>query len=151
MMLVLAGGYLVHHLSSKEDAPSRDFTELEFAGADEEHTGSCYSLSTVLVANRGFNGAVRTWTSPRENAWTLALDSVVQSYGGPVQISRKLTFEKAGTQVRLVSVEASEELPTGLKHNIDALLEGTRELRSTPIERCQQEGATGYLFVRPRR
>jgi len=39
MMLVIAGGYLVYHLSSKEDAPSRDFTELEFAGDDYKHTG----------------------------------------------------------------------------------------------------------------
>ena len=151
MLLVIAAGYLIHHLSSKEDAPPGDFIGLEFAGADEEHTGSCYALRTVLVANRRFSGAVRTWTTPRENAWTLALDSIVQGYGGPAQISQKFTFEKAGTQVRLVSVETSEGLPTDLKHNIDVLLDGPRELRSTPIERCQQEGTTGYLFERPRR
>ena len=74
MMLVIAGGYLVYHLSSKEDAPSRDFTELEFAGADYQHTGSCYSLRTVLNTNRFFSDATRSWSSPREDAWTLALD-----------------------------------------------------------------------------
>jgi len=62
MLLVMAGGYLVYHLSSKEDAPSRDFTELEFAGADYQQTGSCYSLSTVLVTNRFFSGAARSWS-----------------------------------------------------------------------------------------
>ena len=151
MLLVMVGGYLVYHLSSKEDAPSRDFTELEFGGADDVNTGSCYSLSTVLIANRASNNAVRTWTSPRKDAWTLALDSIVQGYGGPTQISQKLTFEKHGDQVRLVSVEASEKLPTDLKVNIDALLEGPREMQSTPVDRCQKEGATGYLFVAPRR
>jgi hypothetical protein len=151
MILVMAGVYLIHHLTSKEDAPSREFTELEFAGADYQHTGSCYSLSTVLVVNRFFSGAVRSWSSPREDAWTLALDSIVQGNGGPTQISRKFTFEKDGDQVRLASVEASEKLPTDLKTNVDVLLESPRALRSTPVERCQKEGATGYLFVAPRR
>ena len=151
MMLVIAGGYLVYHLSSKEDAPSRDFTELEFAGADYQHTGSCYSLRTVLNTNRFFSDATRSWSSPREDAWTLALDSIVQGNGGPTQISQKFTFEKDGNQVHLASVEASERLPTDLKTNVDALLESPRALRSTPIERCQKEDATGYLFVAPRR
>jgi hypothetical protein len=151
MLLVMAGTYLAYHLSSKEDAPSREFTELEFAGADEEHTGSCYSLSTVLIANRAFSGAVRTWSSPRKDEWTLALDSIVQGNGGPLQISQKFTFEKSGEQVRLVWVEASEKMPTDLKLNIDALLENPRALNSTPVERCQKEGATGYLFTAPRR
>jgi hypothetical protein len=151
MLLVMAGGYLVYHLSSKEVGPSRDFTELEFAGADDEHTGSCYSLRTVLVTNRAFSGAARTWTSPREDAWTLALDNIVQGYGGPTQVSQKFTFEKHGDQVRLASVEASEHLPTDLKLNIDALLEKPAALRSIPIERCQKAGATGYLFAGPRR
>jgi len=151
MVLVIAVGFLIHRLTSKEAAPPRDFTELEFAGADEAHTGSCYSLRTVLNTNRMFSGAVRTWTSPREDAWTLALDNVVQADGGPMQFSQKFDFEKHGDQVRLVSVEASEKLPTDLKVNIDALLERPRTIPSTPIERCQKEGATGYLFVAPRR
>jgi len=74
----------------------------------------------------------------------------VQGNGGPTQISQKFTFEKDGDQVRLASVQASGKLPTDLKTNVDALLESPRALRSTPIERCQKEGATGYLFVAPR-
>ncbi len=53
--------------------------------------------------------------------------------------------------MHLASVKASENLPTDLKTNVDALLESPRALRSTPVERCQKEGATGYLFVAPRR
>ena len=151
MMLVMAVGLLIHHLASKEDAPSRDFTELEFAGADDDHTGSCYSLSTVLIANRLFSGAVRTWTSPYKGAWTLALDNIEQGERGPIQLSQKFTFEKFDDRVRLVEVEASDPLPTDLKVNIDALLERPGTMRSTPVERCQQQGATGYLFVAPRR
>ena len=96
MLLVMVGGYLIYHLSSKEDAPSREFTNLEFAGADEDHTGSCYSLDTVLFASRAFNKAARTWTSPREDTWTLTLDDVVQGYAGPQSIFQKFTFEKQG-------------------------------------------------------
>jgi hypothetical protein len=151
MLLVMVGGYLVYHLSSKEDAPSREFTELEFAGADPDHTGSCYSLDTVLFANRAANKAVRTWTSPREGTWTLSLDDVVQGYGGPQSIFQKLTFEKHGDQIHLVSVEASEKISTDLKSNIDELVDGPSDLRSTPIERCQKEGAKSYRFRPSRR
>jgi hypothetical protein len=151
MALVIAVGFLINHLTSKEGAPPSEFTELEFAGADEGQTGSCYSLRTVLNTNRMFSGAVRTWASPREDAWTLALDNIVQGAGGPLQFSQKFAFEKHGEQVRLVSVEASEKLPTDPKVYIDAFLERPRTIPSTPIERCQKEGATGYLFVAPRR
>ena len=150
-LLVMVGGYMIHHLTSKEDAPPREFTDLEFAGADADHTGSCYSLDTVLFAQRAYNKAVRSWTSPREDAWTLALEDVVQGYAGPQSISQKFTFEKHGNQIRLVSIEASEKISTDLETNIDDLLEGPRDLGSTPVERCQKEGATGYKFRPPRR
>jgi hypothetical protein len=63
---------------------------------------------------------------------------------------QKYTFEKFGDQVRLVAMEASKGLDTELAHSVDALLESPNERHSTPIERCQQPGATGYHYV-PRR
>ena len=63
MLLVMVGGFAIYRGMAKDDAPSRDFLELEFAGADAGHTGSCYSLSTVLIANGVFGGAARTWTA----------------------------------------------------------------------------------------
>lgn len=150
MLLVIVGGFAIFRMSATEEAPSREFTELEFAGADDAHTGSCYSLSTVLIANRAYGNASRTWTKPRDDAWTLMLDAVVQGNGGPVRLFQKLTFEKHADRVRLVRVEASENLDSGLKHNIDELLEAPKTLRSTPVDRCLAAGATGYLFT-PRR
>jgi hypothetical protein len=147
MLLVIAGGFMFYRLSSSDAAPPLEFTELEFAGGDNEHTGSCYSLNTVLIANRGKGGPVRTWTAPRDDAWTLMLEAVVQEHGGPVRWFQKLTFEKHDEQVRLVHVEASENFDTGLKYNIDGLLEAPKAFRSTPIDRCLTPGATGYLFV----
>lgn len=149
-LLVIVGGFAIYRMTSTDDTPSREFTALEFAGADDEHTGSCYSLSTVLIANRAYNNASRTWTKPREDVWTLMLDAVVQGNGGPVRWFQKFTFEKHAEQVRLVRVEASRDLDTGLKHNIDELLEAPAALRSTPVDRCLAPDATGYLFT-PRR
>jgi hypothetical protein len=150
MLLVMVGGFLIHRYLSKEEAPPREFTELEFAGADPERAGSCYSLSTVLIANRTTGGAARTWTKPRDGAWSLMLDAVTQGYGGPVRVFQKFTFEKAGGQVRLVDVEAAKGMKTGIKENVDELLEMPNALHSTPVDRCQSPGAAGYLFV-PRR
>jgi hypothetical protein len=146
MLLVVFGGLAIYRGMSKEDAPSRDYLELEFAGADADHTGSCYSLSTVLIANGVFGGATRTWKSVSEDSWQLEVETVTQGYGGPVHEFQKFTFEKAGEQVRLTAVEASKGRPTDVAKNIDLLLEAPQGLRSTPVNRCQQQGATGYLF-----
>jgi hypothetical protein len=143
MLLVMVGGFLTIRYMHREEGPSRKFTELELAD-------SCYSLSTVLIANRFLSGASRTWTTPREDAWTLKLDDVVQGNGGPVRMFQKFTFEKFGNQVRLVEMEASEGLGTNLTDNLDTLLETPNERHSTPVERCQEPGATGYHF-KPKR
>jgi len=143
MLLVIVGGFLTVRFTSREEGPSRDFTELEFAD-------SCYSLSTVLISNRFLSGASRTWNAPRDDAWTLKLDEIVQGPGGPTRIYEKFTFEQDGAQVRLVSMEASAGLDTDLAHNLDTLLEVPNDRHSTPVDRCQEPGATGYHFV-PRR
>lgn len=150
MMLVLAGGFLAYRLMGSEDAPSRDFTALEFAGADEDHTGSCYSLDTVLVASRIGSPAARTWTSPREDVWVLLVDDVVQGNGGPVRVFQKYTFEKDGNQVRLTSVDGSKGQSTDVDENIDELVGTALARGSTPIDRCLEPGATGYNF-KPKR
>ncbi len=149
MLLVMVGGFLIHRALSKEDAPARDFLQLELAGADAEHTGSCYALSTVLIANLPFSTATRTWTL-RDDAWTLTLEEVAQGQGGPVRVFQKFTFEKHDDRVRLVSVEASQGLPTEVGPNIDDLLRAPNARHSTPVDRCLDPGAAHYRF-RPRR
>ena len=147
MMLVMVVGFVAYRLSSQDEAPPRDFLELEFAGADGAHTGSCYSLSTVLIAGRPQGDGTRTWTPAGEDAWTLLLDDVVQGNGGPVRMFQKFDFEKHGDLVRLVRVETSENLDPDLKRNIDELVSMPKARRSTPVDRCLEPGATGYLFV----
>jgi len=149
MLLVMVGGFVVYKGMSKDDAPSRDFTELELAAGDAEHTGTCYALSTVLVANGVFGNALRTWTAPdkdNEAKWILTLESVQQGYQGPVHEFRKFTFEQVGQQVRLTSVEASKGLPTEIDANIDGLLEAPHGMNSTPVDRCAKAGAPGYQY-----
>jgi hypothetical protein len=104
----------------------------------------------VLIANRMTGGTARTWTKPRDGAWSLMLDAVAQGNGGPVRIFQKFTFEKAGEQVQLVDVEAAEGMKTGIKENVDELLEMPNARHSTPVDRCLTPGAAGYQFV-PRR
>jgi hypothetical protein len=147
MMLVVYGGFLWVRGTSSEKTPSREFAELELAGADADHTGSCYSLSTVLVANGIFGKAPRTWIpGSNQNLWTLSLESIQQGYAGPVHDYQKYTFEKMGEQVRLVSVDVAKGRPADLKSNIDDLLNSPNALGSTPVDRCLKEGGTGYLY-----
>ena len=147
MLLVMVGGFAIYRATSKEEVPARDFVELEFAGADAGHTGSCYSLSTVLVANGVFGGATRTWKTAGDEAWTLGLETVSQSYNGPVHEFQNFTFERSGNQVRLKSVEASAGRPTDVGKNIDLLLEAPAARHSTPVGRCAKSGATGYHYT----
>ena len=147
MLLVMVGGFLAMRLSSKEVAPSHDFTKLEFAGADVDRNGTCYSLDTVLIANRIVNDDSRTWVSPRKGVWTLKLDKIVQGYGGPERTFHEYTFEQFEEQVRLTSVEASKGLPTGTGENIDLLIDAPRLIHSTMVDRCLVPGATGYKYA----
>jgi hypothetical protein len=149
MLLVIVGGFTIYKATSKEDAPSRDFTGLELAANDEDHTGTCYELSTLLIANGVFGNAVYTWTAPdpdNENKWTLELEKVVQGYNGPIRVFQNFTFEKFGEQVRLISVEASEGIPTELDRNLDGLIAGAHARNSTPVDRCLKDGGTGYQY-----
>jgi len=152
-LLVMVGGYFIHKQMTNDDAPSRAFTELELASEDIDRSGTCYALSTVLIANGVFGNALRTWTAPEkdnEDKWTLTLETVQQGYNGPQHQFQKFTFERAGEQVRLVSVEASKGIPTGITANIDRLLEAPHGRKSTPVDRCLGENATGYQYPPPK-
>lgn len=149
MVLVMVGGFMTWRALHSDDKPSREFTELELAADDENHTGTCYALSTVLVANGIYGNAARTWTAPEEknhDKWTLILESVVEGPNGPVHQFQNFTFERIGEQVRLVKVEASEGFPTALGANIDRLLEAPHDRKSTPVDRCLKDGGKGYKF-----
>ena len=149
MMLVLAGGFLLYRTVGSAKAPSRDFVELELAADDADHSGTCYSLSTVLVANGVFGNVLRTWNKPdphRKDKWTLVLENVRQDYNGPVHEFQNFTFEKFGDEVRLVLVEASSGYPTDVTKNLDNLLSAPHARKSTPVDRCLKDGATGYQY-----
>jgi hypothetical protein len=149
MLLVMVGGFAIYKFTSKATAPPRAYTDLELAAGDAGHTGTCYALSTVLVANGVFGNALRTWSAPdqkNEDKWMLTLENVQQGYNGPVHVFQKFTFVRSGEQVRLDSVEASEGLPTEVAANIDKLLEAPHVRKSTPVDRCLAPGATGYQF-----
>lgn len=144
MLAVMACGFLITKQCSADKLPPRDFIEREFAAGDE--SGSCYSLSTILAANRVVSASTSTWDSPRNGTWRLKLESVIQGYGGPEHLFRTLTFEQSGDRVRLVSVDASKNQPDTIQSNVDDLLDAPTALSSTPVDRCGKNGGTGYRF-----
>jgi hypothetical protein len=153
MLLFVVGGFTIYKAMSKDDSPSRKFAELELAANDEDHTGTCYSLSTVLIANGVFGNAARTWSAPdapdgkkNDRKWTLELENVVQGFNGPTREFQKFTFEQVGEQVRLVAVDASKGRSTELDWNIDQLIEAAHARQSTPVDRCLKDGGTGYRY-----
>jgi hypothetical protein len=123
--------------------------ELELAAGDAADTGTCYSLSTVLIADGALGDAARSWSAPkgsRGGEWTLLLENVRQGYRGPEREFREFTFVRHGEQVWLVAVEASKGHPTEVRATIDDLLQAPHARRSTPVDRCRQPGANGYQF-----
>jgi hypothetical protein len=150
MMLVMVLGFFAHRALSDRDSPPRSFLELELAGADRDHTGSCYALSTVLVANGWWGDVPHHWESKHEDVWTFVVEDVHQGYNGPTHEFRKLTFEKRDGKARLMFFDASKGIDTDLEDNLDKLLQAPNTRGSTPVDRCLAPGATGYRFERKR-
>jgi hypothetical protein len=148
-LLVMIGGYGLHRALSKPDTPPREFTELEFAGPVYTKKGSCYSLSTIIIANAAWSSATRSWTPRADGLWELTVEELQQGYGGPRHVFQKLTFQKRDQLVHLAAVDASEGLSRELNATIDSLLEAPNERHSTPVDRCRI-AADGYAF-QPRR
>lgn len=149
MLLVMVGGFAAYKLMGAQDTPSHAFTDLELAAADSEHTGTCYALSTILIANGVNRTAVRTWSKPDkddDDEWRLMLEDVAQGPNGPVRVFQQFTFTRHGQQLWLTDVDASEGTSTDLARNIDRLLDGPHGMRSTPVDRCNAAGARGYQF-----
>lgn len=148
MLLVIIGGYGLYRLGATPDSPPRKFLDSELAGADKDHTGSCYALSTVIVANLAHTSVVASWKPDGEDAWTLSLDELSHGGGVPVHFYQHLTFRQHGDRVRLIEVDASEGQSTEIDANLDALLIAPNERRSTPTDRCREPGAAGYNYRR---
>jgi hypothetical protein len=144
--LTMVVGFLAYRAAHKEDAPSRDFTELELSLPGQE--GSCYSLSTTFIANGLYGNAPRTWKKVGDDSWALTAERVIQGYGGPSREFTTWTFEKHGKAVELVKVDASQGLPQDPAASLENLLSAPNSMHSTPVDRCLEPGATGYLFKR---
>ena len=149
MMLVVAGGIGLYRYTHAPTSPPRDFLNLEFAG--NEDMGSCYSLSTVIVANMIFNSSMLKWEPDGKDTWVLRMDDVQESGRGPVHVYQHYTFRQEGDQAHLVFIDASEGQDTDVPANIDGLLQAPNERRSTPVDRCKEAGAEGYHFIRKRK
>lgn len=148
MLLVVVGGFALYRMSAKPAAPPRHFLDLELAGADADHTGSCYSVSTVIIAYTAFTDTQLQWTAADDDSWKLSIENVLNGPRGPEHWFQHLTFREQAGQARLVSVDVSKGQETSVNAHIDALLEAPRQRHSTPVDRCLEPGALGYRFKR---
>jgi len=146
MLLLVVVGFLLYRSTSGDKTPAREFTETELAGPAPDYQGTCYALSTVIIANGVFGNVPRAWTSPRKGAWTLTLENVTQGAGGPVREFQTWTFEQHDAQIRLIEADASPQYPKDITENIDRLLVAPNRRGSTPVDRCLKDGGSGYNF-----
>jgi hypothetical protein len=146
MLLVIVVGLTGYAGLSRDAAPSRDFTDLELSLPGQ--AGSCYALGTLLVANGIDRNGARTWKKAGDDAWRLTVERVVQGYAGPEREFSTWTFEKRGKAIELTAVEASQGQPQDPATSIEQLLSAPNSLHSTPVERCREPGAAGYLYTR---
>lgn len=146
MLLLVVLAFTGYRMTHRPDAPSRDFMDLELSLPGEE--GSCYSLSTTLIANRLFGATSRTWQRAGDDAWRLTVERVIQGYGGPTREYSTWTFERHGKAVELTKVDASKDMPQEPAASLDALLDAPNSIHSTPVDRCREPGAAGYRFKR---
>jgi hypothetical protein len=147
MLLAIVGGFALHRAFSEPEAPPRSFLDLELAAPQtaEGHRGTCFSLSTVIIANTRLRSLTVDWRPAHDDAWRLALEEIVQGERGPVHVYQRYTFQQRDELVELVDAEVSEGIDPDLTANLDALLEAPNE-RATPVDRCLEPGAVGYKF-----
>jgi hypothetical protein len=146
VLLTMVVGFMAYRAFAKEDAPSREFTDLELSLPGEE--GSCYSLSTTFIANGVFGKLPRTWKKVGEKEWQLTVERVIQGYNGPTREFTTWTFGAHGKAVELKKVEASQGLPQEPAASLAQLLSAPNAMHSTPVDRCLETGATGFLYER---
>jgi hypothetical protein len=149
LAIVTALAFLAFRLfGSNETTPPRDLLELELTAADREHTGTCYSLSTVLIANTvGYSNATVSWHQVDSDTWTRRSEEMVQSTRGPTHIWQSITFQREQARIAPIAHDSAPEPVPPLGMAIDRLLQAPIERGSTRIQRCL-DGGTGY---QPRR
>jgi hypothetical protein len=141
-VIVLA--FLAYRLFGATDtAPPRDFLELELLAADNEHTGTCYSLSTVLIANTiGYSNATVSWHRVVPDTWTRRSEEMVQSTRGPTHVWQSITFRRENERILPVAHDSAPDPGPTLVDAIDQLLHAPIERGSTRVQRCLAGGAS---------
>jgi hypothetical protein len=128
-----------------EDSPSREFTDLELVAADHQSTGTCYSLSTVLIATSFWQQRpVITWTRVNDTTWKHRAEGFADPQsGGQGTWWIDYTFEQRDQSVVITDYASSDSREYTPTQVIDALLEAPIDMKSTKVDRCLN-GGSGY-------
>jgi hypothetical protein len=130
--LVLIGVALWFVFAQRQSQPPAELAALELVRGDLNDTGSCFSLGSVLVANRldgSASDAGVVWTTRVRDEWTLRVQRG-ESW-------RAYTFVKEPGRVRPVRVAFSDDLPqVGVEKAVDELLVATENGSVPRVKRC---------------
>jgi hypothetical protein len=143
ILVIVVGGVLFKYCAHSEPKPDREFMESEMTAADNDQTGTCYSVDVVLTANFALaRGAVKSWTRLDENRWTYKAEDVQSGPAGPVHAFLAITLLRNGDRVQPVAYETSDKEAPSIEDGIKALLEAPDHFHSTKVDRCKQAGTS---------
>ena len=128
--------------SASSSKPPPEFLNAEMANADDEHTGSCFSVGVVITANYALRRAgVKTWQSLDNNRWRFQMENMESGPGGPQHAFESITFELHGDRAWPIAYANSQSNDAPLASGVIQLLEAPKQYRSVKVARCRTNAA----------
>jgi hypothetical protein len=132
IFVVALAGAAVWFVFGQRSEPPPEVSALEVLRGDFYETPSCFSLGSVLTANRldgSASDAGVGWSTRVRDEWTLRVDRG-KSWSA-------YTFVKQGGMMLPVRVAFSDDLPQlGVEQAVDALLKATANGSVPRVARC---------------
>ena len=130
----MAGVALWFVFGQRHSSPPPEITALEITRGDIPRTPSCFSLGSMLTANRLDGSASDTsvvWTTRVRDEWTMRVERG-KSWSA-------YTFMREGDLMEPVRLAFSDDLPqeTGMEQAIDDLLKPTASGSVPRVARCR--------------
>jgi len=130
--LILIGIAVYFVFSQRHSSPPPEIAALELLRGDINETGSCFSLGSVLTANRldgSASDASVVWRTRVRDEWTMRVERG-KSWSA-------YTFMRQGDFMLPVRLAFSDDLPQlGMEEAVDALLKATANGSVPRVARC---------------
>lgn len=131
--LALAGTAVWFLFGQRHSSPPPEIAALELARGDIPYTPSCFTLGSVLTANRldgSASDASVLWTTRVRDEWTMRVERG-KSWSA-------YTFMRQGDLLLPVRLAFSDDLPQapGMENAVDELLKATANGSVPKVARC---------------